>query len=211
MITIDSFYSIEQYNESLNALKNNNIDYKEYIHSKSPFNWYLELPSDPIMVNFETLPDSQNKLLLGIIKPARANEEYLLQRRNNDTGKKSIEKFVINQPLREAKDSDYSCFFKITNKEQLLRISKESGIKIYYFGKYYNNKFKIGLCNNKYITNFINKEDILIEKEESVIQMELDLNFRIFKLKDRLQKYTETPYFEDGKYFPVKIQQFSSI
>jgi hypothetical protein len=45
----------------------------------------------------------------------------------------------------------------------------------------------------------------------NAIELELELNFKVFKLKDRLKKYTETPYFEGGKYNPVKIQQFQGL
>lgn len=209
-ITIDPFYTIEEYNQSLHALKNNNIEYKEYINIKAPFDWYIDVPSAPIMTNYEELSDSQERWLVNKIQAARPNEEYKLKRRNNDTGKKALEKFVLNTPLKESSKAEYSCFFKIRNREQMLEISKNlPGIKLWYFGKYYNNKFRVAMCNNSLIRNYITPDEILIEKEQSTLLMEANLNFKVFRNKDKLKKFTETPYFLNGVFKPVKIVQFN--
>lgn len=209
LLTIDPYYNIEQYNEGLSALKNNSVEYKEFISTKTPFNWFLELPQLPIMTNFDEVNKTEAKFLIAKVLPARANEEYLLQRRNSDDGYKALEKFTLNEPLRLGKDG-YACFFNIRNKEQLIDLSRLFPDKIWYFGKY-RNKFKVAYCTNAMIKNFIPKEDILVEKsggDRGIYDLEVELNFKIFRLQDRLLKYTETPYFMNGKYYPVKIEQF---
>ena len=113
----------------------------------------------------------------------------------------------MNDALREAEQSEYSCFFNIRSREHALNLSKQIG-KIYYFGKYYN-KYKVCLCNNKYIKT--TDAEILVEKTSNITQMELDLNFNVFKLKDRLRKYTQTPYILEGKYYPTINQSYKPL
>ncbi len=207
-ITLDDYYTIAEYNEALQALDNNGFKYKEYINTKPPYQWFIEVPQRPMMVNYDELPKAELRFIVNKVEPARANEEYLLQRRVSDDGKKALKKYVFNKPLLEAQSSDYACFFQVRNKEQMLELSQKLG-KLYYFGRYYT-KFRIGLCTNKMIRNFIDPEDILVQKEKSILQMEQDLNFKIFKLNDRLRKFTETPYFLDGQFHQVKIKKFNT-
>lgn len=212
LITIDPYYTITEYRQATAALDNNKINYKEFLSIRAPYNWYVDLESIPSMTNFDEITKSQERFLVNIIKPIRPNEEYLVQRRDNDKGEKAIERFVLNDPLREAEKSDYSCFFNVKSSDELREISKSvPGTKFYYFGKYFGNKYKIVLCNNKMIRNFVQLENILTEKspKESVIDMEVELNYKFFRLRERLEKYTEQPYFLDGKYFPVKIENFT--
>jgi hypothetical protein len=206
-VTIDDYYDIEFYNECRNALLTNNTPVIEYINVKPPYSWYLELDNLPVLVNYDRLSRSMEKYIVNKVEPATSNEEYLLQRRDSNSGKKSLDIYVKNAPLREADNSDFACFFNARNKDQLLELSKTLG-KIYYFGRYYN-KFKVAMCTNKMIKNFIDPDDILVEKSSGAIQMELDLNWKVFKLNDRLRKFTETPLFVDGKYKPVKISKFT--
>ena len=208
LITIDEYYDVKFYKECLQALSNNGIKYKEYISLRSPYNWYLEIDSLPIMVNYDIASRKTEKFIVNKVEPALPNEAYLLQRRIGDIGKKALPFYAFNDPLNKVTKSDYACFFNVSSKEQLERLSKQLG-EIYYFGRYYHNKFKIGLCYNKMIKNFINVSDILVEKNSTVTQMELDLNWDVFKLQDRLRKFTQTPSFKDGKFQPVKIKQFN--
>jgi hypothetical protein len=206
-ITIDPYYSIQFYNEALQSLKNNGVDYKEYIHIKTPFDWYLELDQKPIMVNYDELSEKETRWLVNTVKPLRPNEEYLLMRRDNDNGPKALLKFVENEPMREARKSDYAVFFTVKNREEIEQITKDYPGRVWYFGKYYNNKFRVCLATNSMVKNFINQDQILLEKTESEPgRFEADLNWRIFRGNDMLEKFTETPYFEDGKYNRVKIK-----
>ena len=208
LFTIDEYYDILFYNECLNALKNNNVVFKEYINLRPPYNWYIATESLPILVNYDLLDKTQEKFLVNKVEPTLASEEYLLLRKMSNAGKKAINFYVLNEPLQFAENSNYACFFNLRSKEQALELSRSLG-KIYYFGKYYNNKFRVALCFNNMIKNFISPEDILVEKETSATQMELDLNWKVFKLKDKLRKFTNTPYFDNGVFKTVKIQQFN--
>ena len=209
-ITIDPYYPISFYNECKEALKNNGISFQEFISIKAPFDWYLKIDEKPIMVNYDELKKQQERFLVSKVKPLTPNEEYLLIRRSDDEGQKGMLKYVENEPLKQARMSEYAVFFNADSKEQLMRITRESGIKVWYFGKYFNNRFKVALCTNKMILNFISPEDILIEKNGQEMKepgrFESELNFKVFRQQDYLKKYTETAYFADGKYFPVKIK-----
>lgn len=206
LITIDDYYNIEFYNESLEALKNNGIDYKEYINIKD-FKWYIDIDEKPIMVNYDEASNSDNRWLINKVQALKPNEEYLLKRRNDDTGKKAMLKYVENTPLKEARTSDYAVFFNARGKDQLEKISKEIPIKIWYFGKYYSNKFRVALCTNKMILNYIDPDQILLENNYKELgRFESELNYKVFVQKDKLRKYSETPYFINGKYNPVKVQ-----
>ena len=208
--TIDEYYTPEFYNECKESLKNNNIDFKEFISIKPPYKWYFQIDQEPIMINYDKLTKSSERFLVNKIQALRPNEEYLLQRRNNAVGPKAILKYTENEPLKNARKSDFAIFFNATSKDQLLNITKElPGTKIYYFGRYYNNKFRVALCTNPMIKNYLNPDDILLEREKDFTELgrfESELNFKIFRQKDYLQKYTETTYFKDGKYNPVKIK-----
>ena len=210
MITIDEYYPTEFYNESKEALKNNDVEFQEFISIKPPFLWYLNVPQKPIMVNYDELSASAERWVVTKVNAVRPNEEYLLIRRNDDKGQKALLKYTENKPLKEARLSDYAVFFNVTNTEELQRITKELPVKIYYFGKYYSNKYKIGLCTNKMILNYLDPNQILLEKKGGEFKepgrFEAELNFKIFRGNDFLVKYTETMYFENGKFKDVKIR-----
>jgi hypothetical protein len=206
-ITLDDYYPTEFFNEVKSSLRNNNIEYQEFISIKPPFNWYFKIDQKPLMVNYDEISKKDQRWLVQKVKPLRANEEYLFQRRNDDTGQKAILKYTENKPLIEARKSDYACFFTVKNKEELQNISKEFPGKIYFMGKYYNNKYRICLCTNKMIKNFIDPQKILIEdtfKEPS--RFEAELNYRVFRGNDMLEKHTDTPYMINGVYKDVNIK-----
>jgi len=206
-ITIDDYYSIDFYNESLEALKNNGIIPKEFIQIKSPYNWYIDVPHEPIMINYDTLAKTSEKWLVNKVQAIRENEKYLLLRRPNENGSNALLKYIENEPLKESRLSDFSIFFDARGAEQLEQITRDIPVKIWYFGKYKNNKIRLCMCNNKMILNYIDKEQILLQKESSEPgRFESELNFKIFRGTDMLEKYTETAYFKDGLYHRVKIK-----
>lgn len=209
-ITIDPYYDINFYNEAKEALKNNNIPVKEYISIKTPFNWYFDLDREPMMVNYDKIDSSNERFIVNKVQTLRPNESYLLMRRGDSNTSTGVQKYIENQPLKESRESEYSVFFNAINKDQLQKITKELPVKIYYFGRYYNNIYKVALCNNKMILNYISRDSILLERNKNEYKelgrFEADLNYKIFKMKDHLQKYTETAYFENGFYYPVKIK-----
>jgi len=46
-ITFDEFYGVNEYNSFINAAKNNGVEIREWISTRPPYNWYLEIdPKD---------------------------------------------------------------------------------------------------------------------------------------------------------------------
>lgn len=208
-ITIDPYYGTQFYNECKEALKNNQIEYSELIYTKPPYDWYFKLSQSPIMVNFDKLSEKDSRWLVSKVKALTPTDEYKLLRRDNDKGQQALLKFIENEPMTEARTSNFAIFFAIKNREDGERLSKEFPDKIWYFGKYYSNKFKVCLSTNAYIKNFLDPGQILLEKTKEHAEsgrFESELNFKVFRGNDVLVKYTQTPYFENGKYILPNIK-----
>jgi len=199
--TIDPYTSILQYNESLQALQNNGIDYTEYISLLAPRNWYLSIEKNqrPIMINYDNIDGTNWTKLVSKTKPLTANDIYLLYRR----GKKSdIGDYIENDWLRTARKKD-SIVFIIKNKEETLKLSKMYGI-IYPIGVYLNGGIKLAICFNKEIKNSITPDRIKLEMgPHNIGDLEVKINYKILRNQDKIQKWTRTPYFKDGKFYPT--------
>lgn len=206
-ITIDPFYSVQFYNECLEALKNNGIEYKEYISIKPPYNWVLEIDQYPIMLNYEELNNSHLKFLVNKITPLTDNESYLLYRRDKDKNNPNLDRFVLNDSFGACKKEEYGILFNAKGRDHLLDLSKDFPDKIWYMGKYYNNRYRVCLSDNKMIKNYIDKDDILLEYTGGdIYSFEAEFNWKVLRNNDILVKYTKTPFFKNGKYHPVKIK-----
>lgn len=196
--TLDNYYSVKFYNETREALKNNKIKFNEFIDIKSPYQWYFKLNDNtkPIMINYDEV--EKNRFFIRKVQALRPNEEYLLQRREDDAGA-NLKKYLFNDAFRDAEN--YGIFFHIKSKDELLKLSKDFPGKIYYLGKYYDNKFRVCLCNNIMIKNYISPNQILLEKTQDMKEIgrfEAEFNYRILKLNDYIIKYTETIYAQNG-------------
>ena len=203
--TLDNYYGVKFYNDTREALKNNQIKFKEFIEIKSPYNWYIKLDDNlkPIMVNYDE--KQKYRFLVQKVKALRTNEEYLLQRREDDAGT-NIKKYIFNDAFRDSEE--YGIFFHIKSKDELLKISKEFPGKIYYLGKYYDNKYRVCICNNIMIKNYINPGQILLEKTPEMKEpgkFEAEFNYRVLKLNDYIVKYTETIYAINGSLVRPKV------
>lgn len=203
--TLDNYYPIKFYNQVKEALKNNNIKFSEFIDIKTPYNWYFKLSEGikPIMVNYDEI--SKNRFLIRKVQALRPNEEYILQRRDDDSGN-NIKKYIYNDAFRDAEN--YGIFFNIKSKDEFIKLSKNYPGKIYYLGKYYDNKFRVCLCSNNMIKNYILPDQILLEKSQEMKEpgrFESEFNYRILKLKDYIIKYTETIYAENGVIIRPKV------
>lgn len=206
-ITVDPYYDNQFYNECKEALKNNGVKFQQFINIKPPYDWYFKLDEKPVMVNFDEATDSEVRWMVGTVMPLRANEEYLLLRRDNDNGAKALLKFVENEPLKQARTSDYAVFFHAKNREELESITKDYPGRIWYLGKYYSGKYRVCLATHKVVKNFIDKDRILLEKTDNEPgRFEADFNWKILRGNDMLLKFAETPYFEDGKFVRPKIR-----
>jgi hypothetical protein len=203
--TLDNYYGVKFYNDTREALKNNQIKFKEFIEIKSPYNWYIKLDDNlkPIMVNYDE--KQKYRFLVQKVQALRSNEEYLLQRREDDAGT-NIKKYIFNDAFRDSEE--YGIFFHIKSKDELLKISKEFPGKIYYLGKYYDNKYRVCICNNIMIKNYINPGQILLEKTPEMKEpgkFEAEFNYRVLKLNDYIVKYTETIYAINGSLVRPKV------
>lgn len=208
-ITIDPYYSNQFYNECLEALKNNSVEFTEFVNIKPPYSWYLDLEKEPIMVNYDIATGSERRWMVNKVHALRENEEYIFQRRENDKGATALLKFIENEPMKEARTKGYGVFFTVKNREELESLSKEFPGKIWFLGKYYKNKFRVCLCTNKMIRNYLNPEQILLENNGEFNEpgrFEAELNWKVFRGFDMLLKFTETPYFQNGKYHRVQIK-----
>lgn len=208
-ITIDPYYDTQFYNECKETLKNNGVEFKEFINVKSPYLWYFQLDQKPLMVNYDEATESESRWMVNTVQPLRDNEAYLLLRRDNDLGPKALLKFVENEPMKAARQSEYAVFFTIKNREEAERLTRDYPGKIWFMGKYYNNKYRVCLATNRTIRGLLNDNQVLLERNKELSEpgrFEAELNFKVFRGNDMLIKFTETPYFEDGKYKPVKIK-----
>lgn len=201
--TIDPYYDVNFYNQSKEALKNNNVNFSEFIEIKSPYRWFLKLNESPIMVNYDKL--EKNRFLVQKVQALRPNEEYLLQRRGNSEGT-NIKRYIYNDAFRDAED--YGLFFNIKNREEFIRLSREYPGKIYYLGKYYDNKFRVCLVNNPMIKNYILPNQILLEKTPDMKEpgrFEAEFNYKILKHNDFIYKTIETIYALNGSVIKPKV------
>jgi len=205
LITIDSYYDIKFYNETKEALKNNNVDYKEYISSKAPYHYYIETDETPYFINYDEPNRSYSRWLVNIIRPLKPNDEYIYERRESYVNKKAINHYAINDALETGQKSGEGIFFT-ADKDEILNITKEFPKKVFFMGRYFNRRYKVFFCDSLMIKNYIDTNNILVESKsfKSIVDLEVELNYNIFKLQDRLLKISETPYVINGKYYPVK-------
>jgi len=199
--TIDPYVSINEYNQSLQALENNKIKYTEFIALIGDFNWFLSLENNqkPIMINYDLMSGTEWKNAVSKVKPLTPNDIYLLYRR---IGKKEIARYVENDVFKKAKKSN-NIVFKIKNKEEMINLSKLYG-EIYPLGVYLNGSIRLGICFNPEIKNSITPDRILLEMgTHKTGELEKTINFKILRNQDKIIKYTKTPYWKNGKFIPT--------
>lgn len=205
LITIDDYYDIEFYNETKEALRNNGVEFKEYIITKPPFNYYIEADVKPAFINYDEATSSQAKWMVNIVRALNPNDDYIYERRESYKNTKAIQHYALNDALQAGQNSGQGIFFTAT-KEEALRISRDYPRKMYFLGRYFNRKYKVFFTDNLIIKNLLNPEQILVESNsfKSITELEVELNFNIFKLHDRLEKLSQSPYVYKGKYYPIK-------
>ena len=198
-ITIDPYYDVNFYNQCKESLKNNKVEFTEFLEIKSPYRWFFKLSNEiiPIMVDYDEI--DKIRFLVRKVQALRPNEEYLLQRRGSSEGT-NITRYIYNDAFNDAKD--YGIFINISGRDELVRLSREFPGKIYYLGKYYDNKFRVCLVNNPMIKNYILPNQILLEKTPDMKEpgrFEAEFNYKILKFNDFIYKTSETIYSQDGK------------
>ena len=206
LITLDPYYDVEFYNSCKDAMLNNNVETKQYICIKPPYNWYINVPHKPVLVNWDPLPDSYEKWLVNITEPVLPNDAVVLFRRSADKGK-SIKKFIMNDAYNDLEDTDV-IVFNASGQDELIKLSKSIPNKIWFLGRYYNKKIRLCMVRKSDIaTSLIPKEQILMIKDKNTPfeEMEANINYKIFFMKDMIKKFSLTPYFSKGAYvLPVK-------
>jgi len=203
IFTIDPFIDTNQYNQALEALKNNKIEYEESIYLKTPYYFYLRLSTKqtPVLMNYEMISRSRWNYLVTKVKPLQSKDILKLYR--FDTNVSSIRSYINNDAFSESLKAEKTIIFNYKNREQLINLSKNYG-KIYVLGKYVNNKYRLAMCFDSQIKNVLMPNEVYIAaKDYKLGQLELEINNEIFKNKEKIIKWTQTPYFKDGKYFPT--------
>jgi len=217
-MTVNDLYTIDpyingymEYNNALTALKNNGIEYNEWILLKSPYYFYIESEGKkPILFNYSDASTQQWRNIVSKTKPLVPSDEYILYRRA-DKINNLLKDFIGNDAFNEAAKSKYTIVFNYKNKENLYRWSKFS--KIYVIGRYYNNKYKLAIGFSKQLKNMIPPSDILLEiGSHKIGELEQKINTQVLHNKDKIMKWSRTPYFNKGQFFPTQpaspIQKF---
>jgi len=203
VFTIDPYTDLDTYNQSLMALDNNKIDYAEWISTINPFNFYLSLEKSqyPIMINYDIITKTEWKNVVSKVKPLRNNDIYVLYRRLDKTS--NIGPWINNDVFRRAFKSSTNIIFQGRNKEQIMNLSKSYG-PIYPLGSYINGSKRLFICFNSEIKNMISPQDILLEMgKHKTGALELAINYKVLRNQDKIEKWTDTPKFENGKYYPT--------
>lgn len=202
-VSIDDYYDVNFYNDSLMALEENGVQFTEHILFKDKIpKFCIELPREPLMIHYNVVPLEHEKYLVSKVIPLDANSSVTLYRKKVDYGKGIRPEMYLNDALSSIEPGQYAAFVDIKSQEEAIALTKEIPLRIYFLGKYLN-KYKVCLITSDYFIPKLKPSQILLELSEksSVIRFEQDFNFRILQRKDRLVKYSKTPYFENGVFF----------
>jgi hypothetical protein len=207
-ISTDMYYDTNTYNDIIQALKNNKVPYKEFISTKVPYNWYINTDELPKFINYDLANSNQERFLVSKVQPLRANEEYVLKRRETDgSSQEALNKFIYNDVFKNVINK-YALCFRYKSKQELFEITRNIPAKIYLIGTY-KNGWKLAITYNKYIKAEISPDYVVLEKDAKEMnalgEFELMINYLGLKKKDKIIKYTETPYIKGGKYYPTRI------
>lgn len=192
-------YDIKLYNEFLNNLTKHNIDYTEYVCTRDN-KFYLSTQLEPFILDYTPIQNASKMFLISKTKGVNNQDAYQYRRQKVAASKDNL-KLCINDAyqyfidLNQKQKNSIFYFINIPNKERAEAISKQLG-RLYYFGFYYN-KYRVYLTNNQYTTNYIDPENILVSSSD-LFDAEMQLNYNIFRLQDRLKKFSQTPYRENG-------------
>lgn len=204
-ITLDPYYNISEYTEAIEALKNNRIEYYEYVNTKPPYNWYINVDILPIFMNYDIATKNQERFLVSKTRHLFPNEEYLLKRRETDgSGIASVKKFITNDVFTE--DIKYALCFRYKSIVELQDITRKLNTRIYILGNYRG--WNLAMTFNKYIKGEIPPDFVVLEKLENELtglgEFERAINYKGLKKMDTVKKYTATTYIENGKIYPIR-------
>lgn len=200
-LTIDPYYDIGFYNQCREALKNNGVSFKEYISIKAPFNWFFEVNQAPTFINYDVAPNPYERFLVSVVQPMRPSDEYLYVRRDANAGQKALNTNATNDALNECQVSGEAVFFT-ASREQALTISKLFPRKLYYLGHYFNRKYRIFVSDSLLVKNFVPDGQLLAFGSgfDHVTSIEAQVNYKTLANKDKILKFSQTPYLLNGNY-----------
>lgn len=208
LISFDPYYTVTSYNNFIQAAKDNNVQFVEYISTITPYYWYIDVPQKylPVFLKFKKCSKAEERWLVSKLVPLFASEEFALKRRETDR-LTNFEKFTSSKVFRTLRHKEYACLFRYKREQELLDISRESGIKIWVLGDTAKG-WKLALCFSKYIRNYIHSDMVILEKHSKEEfskpgEFEVELNIKKLVTEKLKNKYVEYPYYEDGRYFPI--------
>lgn len=208
-ITFDSYYTHTQYNDFLLNLRANKIIFEEFVCIKPPYQFYIYIEEKylPVFLKYNIATSSLERYMLNKIRAYYPNEEYTLLRRQTDNPA-SFEKFVSPIIFRELRTANYACVFRYKNKEELIKISKGLGVKVWDLGRH--REWNLGFTFSKMIKNYVNLSWIVLEKTDKSQyskpgEFEATLNFNKLNKTKLANKYEDYPYYDDGIYYGLKI------
>lgn len=207
IITIDPYYEIGFYNECLEALQNNRVQFHEYIDTKAPYNWYIEVPTPPTFLNYDDVNTSRSRYLVNLVQPLRPSDDYKYRRRSSFSDKKALEHYAINDAFSAVDESGQGIMFTAT-KDEVLNFSKEYPRKVWFLGRYFNRRYVIFMIDSMFGEAYLRNDQILVKSSsfKSPTELEVELNYKVFHLNDRLTKLSETPYVQNGVIHPLTIR-----
>lgn len=200
LVTLDPYYSVEFYNQTRESLTNNGVKFREFISTKPPFHFFLEVPDVPTFIDYDRVPKTYSRWLVNIVQALKPNDDYIYRRREGLAGPSAVALFAVNDALRAVQKTGEGVFFTST-RDRALEISRLFPRKIWWCGRYYSGKYRVFLSDSLLIKNFLRPDDVLVQskKFKSVLELEVELNVMAFQERDRLVKMSQTPYLLDGK------------
>lgn len=201
LISIDNYYDVNFYNQCLTALKNNKVPFTEYLSTTGNYNWYLDVPRLPIMINYDILQKSEERYLVSKVISLNSDTNYKYYRRL-DSQHHFETKYILNDVFEDILKKD-AWFIKVNSKSQMLALSKlDVNSKIWYLGRYLDGRIKIAVTTSNIIRMITPRENIIMEKKaaDKIERFETEFNYRILMGKERLIKFDTTPYFMNDRY-----------
>lgn len=205
LVTLDPYYDIDFYNQSIEALKNNKVDYRLYVQTISPYNFYIDIPSQPLFVNYDLMNPSNSRHLAAVTMPNSTDGAYLFLRRMTHAGKKGFNYYAFNDVFKAIQKSKEGIIFDCS-VDSAKYLSRFYPRKIYFLGKYLNKRYSIMACDSLIVKNYFNrvsqKITILSESKDFVnsTELETEVNHKVFSLRDRLLKVSNTPFIQNGDF-----------
>ncbi len=209
LISIDGFYPVQFYNQCLEALKNNGVSFKEYISITGSNLWYIDVPTKPLMLNYVVCPSSEERYLITKVKALEPTYEYRYYRRED--------RFNPIYTRNDAWSSTYdkeAWLVNISSSEWIRNLSRlDPTSKIWYLGRYWDNRYKMALVTSPVLRAVIPRENILLSKAKSASPelFEAETNYRILRGHGKIEKFSSTPYFLNGvfkqpQYYPSELK-----